>query len=61
MMAAREKVLAACKRNKLAFLEMVEPSNVVSQIEAGVLIGAGRQAREAAEIGRAHSKRPQPW
>ncbi len=61
MLAAREKVLAACKRNQLAFLEMVNPSNVVEQIEAGVRIGAGREGREAAEIGRKHTGRTMPW
>ena len=34
MAAARNKVLAACKANKLAFLEQVTPENVVDQIAA---------------------------
>ena len=61
MVAARERVLAACKANKLAFLEMVTPDNVVEQIERGVMVGAGRQAAAAAEIGRRHTRRPEPW
>lgn len=61
MLAARERVLAACKANKLAFLEMVTPDNVVEQIERGVMVGAGRQAAAAAEIGRRHTRRPEPW
>ena len=61
MVAARERVLAACKANKLAFLEMVTPDNVVEQIAGGVMIGAGRQAAAAAEIGRRHTKRQEPW
>ncbi|HEX8969302.1 MAG TPA: aldolase/citrate lyase family protein [Chloroflexota bacterium] len=61
MQAARTKVLAACKANKLAFLEMVTPENVIDQITAGVMIGAGRQAQAAAEIGRRHTRRPEPW
>ena len=61
MQAARDRVLAACKANGLAFLEMVTPENVVQQIQDGVMIGAGRQAREAAEIGRRHTGRTMPW
>jgi 4-hydroxy-2-oxoheptanedioate aldolase len=61
MMQARERVLAACRANNLAFLEMVTPENVVEQLTAGVMIGAGRQAAAAAEIGRRHSNRPEPW
>ena len=61
MLAARAKVLAACKANKLAFLEQVTPENVAKQIEAGVMVGAGKQAQAAAEIGRRHTNRPQPW
>src|SRR5918911_1066475 len=36
MQAARQRVLAACQANKLAFLEMVTPDNVVDQIAGGV-------------------------
>jgi 4-hydroxy-2-oxoheptanedioate aldolase len=61
MKAARDRVLAACKANKLAFLEQVTPENVVEQIAAGVMVGAGKQAKAAAEIGRRHTKRPEPW
>jgi 4-hydroxy-2-oxoheptanedioate aldolase len=61
MMAARGKVLAACKANRLAFLEMVAPDNVIEQLGAGVMIGAGKHAQQAAEIGRRHSGRTAPW
>lgn len=61
MVDARNRVLAACKANKLAFLEQVTPDNVVQQIADGVMIGAGRNAKAAAEIGRKHTNRPQPW
>src|SRR5919199_343229 len=37
MLAAREKVLAASKANRLAFLETVTPENVVDQIAEGVM------------------------
>jgi 4-hydroxy-2-oxoheptanedioate aldolase len=61
MLAARAKVLAACKANKLAFLEQVTPENVAAQIDAGVMVGAGKQAAAAAEIGRRHTHRQEPW
>ncbi len=61
MRDARNRVLAACKANKLAFLEQVTPENVVDQIANGVMIGAGKNAKAAAEIGRRHTNRPQPW
>jgi len=61
MQQARARVLAACKANNIGFLEMVTPENVVEQIQAGVMVGAGRNAQAAAEIGRAHTKRPKPW
>jgi 4-hydroxy-2-oxoheptanedioate aldolase len=61
MLAARNKVLTACKANKLAFLEQVTPDNVVEQIAAGVMVGAGKQAAAAAQIGRRHTARAEPW
>jgi 4-hydroxy-2-oxoheptanedioate aldolase len=61
MQAARNRVLAACKANKLAFLEQVTPDNVIQQIADGVMVGAGRQAEAAAAIGRKHTRRPEPW
>jgi len=61
MTAARNRVLAACKANNLAFLEQVTPENVVEQIGAGVMVGAGRNAEAAARIGRKHTNRPEPW
>jgi 4-hydroxy-2-oxoheptanedioate aldolase len=61
MRAARDRVLAACKANKLAFLEQVTPENIVDQIGAGVMVGAGKHAAAAAEIGRRYTNRPEPW
>lgn len=58
--AAGDRVLAACKANKLYFLDNVLPENVTSRIEAGVMIGAGRR-RDAAEAGRAYTQRRMPW
>lgn len=59
MLAARARVMAACKAAGLAFLNSVRPENVVERIEEGVRIGAG--PREAAEIGRKHTGRTMPW
>jgi len=61
MQKARDRILQACKANKLAFLEMVTPENVVEQLAAGVMVGAGRGAQQAAEIGRKHTKRTMAW
>jgi 4-hydroxy-2-oxoheptanedioate aldolase len=61
MLAARARVLAACKANRLAFLEMVTPESVVDQLAEGVMIGAGKQAEAAADVGRRHTQRPAPW
>jgi 4-hydroxy-2-oxoheptanedioate aldolase len=56
---ARAKVLAACKKHNIFFLNSVRPNDVVAMIKEGVMIGAGGQ--EAAEIGRKYSKRQMPW
>lgn len=59
MRAARAKVLAACKKNNLAFLNTVRPDDVDKMIDEGVRIGSG--GREAAEKGRKYTKRQMPW
>ena len=59
MKAARARVLAACKKNKLAFLNTVRPNDVEEMIKEGVMIGSGGQ--EAAEKGRKFTKRTMPW
>jgi 4-hydroxy-2-oxoheptanedioate aldolase len=56
MQAAREKVFAACRRHKIAFLEGATPENIAAKIDEGVRVIAGHN-EEAARIGRAHSKR----
>jgi 4-hydroxy-2-oxoheptanedioate aldolase len=61
MLQARGRVLAACKANKLAFLNTVRKGDVVMRIQEGVLIGSGPDGAEAAEIGRKHSGRKMPW
>ena len=59
MRKARARVLAACKANKIFFLNSVRPDTVVREIQDGVMIGSG--GPEAAEIGRKHTKRSMPW
>ncbi len=58
--AAGDRVLAACKKNGVFFLDNVLPDNVIFQIEKGVMIGAGRR-EDSAEVGRKHTKRRMPW
>lgn len=60
MQAARARVLAACKANNLAFLDQVTADNVAERIGEGVLIGSGGKPA-AAEAGRRHTNRPEPW
>jgi 4-hydroxy-2-oxoheptanedioate aldolase len=59
MQAARAKVFAATKVNKIFFLNSMNADNVVDMIKEGVMIGSANQA--AAEIGRKYSKREMPW
>ena len=61
MLAARTQVMAACKAAGLAFLEQVTPENVSNRLDAGIMIASGPRAREAAEIGRKHTRRELPW
>lgn len=59
MKAARARVLAACKANKLAFLNTVRLNDVEDMIREGVMIGSG--GPEIAEKGRKFTKRTMPW
>ena len=61
MLAARARIMAACKTAGLAFLEQITPQNVTSRIGKEVMIGSGPHAREAAEIGRKHTGRKMAW
>ncbi|NWG12229.1 MAG: hypothetical protein HXY20_01705 [Acidobacteria bacterium] len=58
--AAGERVLLACKKNGVFFLDNVLPDNVIDQIKKGVMIGAGRR-QDSAEVGRKFTKRTMPW
>ena len=59
MAEARERVLGACKKHGLAFLEIGTPDNIKTKIDQGVRIIAGHN-EEAAKIGRAYQGRTMP-
>jgi 4-hydroxy-2-oxoheptanedioate aldolase len=59
MRAARARVFAACKANKIFFLNDLNPSNVIDMIKEGVMIGPA--SPETAEIGRKFTKRQMPY
>ena len=59
MQQARARVLAACKANKIFFLNTTRPNDVIEMIREGVMIGSG--SADAAEIGRQYTKRTMPW
>jgi 4-hydroxy-2-oxoheptanedioate aldolase len=59
MVAARAKVFAACKANKIFFLNSMTPDNVIAMIKEGVMVGPASQ--QTAEIGRKYTKRQMPW
>jgi 4-hydroxy-2-oxoheptanedioate aldolase len=59
MVAARAKVLAACKANKIFFLNSMNANNVIDLIKEGVMIGPASQ--QTAEIGRKYTQRQMPW
>ena len=59
MVAARGKVLAACKANHVAFLNTMTVGDVVDMIKEGVMVGPANQ--QTTEIGRKFTKRQMPW
>jgi len=59
MQAARARVFAATKANKVFFLNSMNPMNVIDMIKEGVMVGPANQ--QAAEIGRKFTKRQMPW
>ena len=59
MESARAKVFAACKKNKLAFLEGAIPEKIAASLDEGVRVIAGHNP-ESAKVGRAHQKRSMP-
>jgi 4-hydroxy-2-oxoheptanedioate aldolase len=59
MQKARDRILAACRNNGVAFLQSCTPENVVARIDEGVRVIAGHN-HAAAIRGRAHQKRALP-
>jgi len=59
MKEARARVFAACRKNRVPFLETCAPENIVAKLDEGVRVIAGHR-EETAKIGRAHQKRTMP-
>ena len=59
MLAARARILAACKANKTFFLNTMSPANVIDMIKEGVRIGPANE--QTTEIGRKYTQRQMPW
>ena len=59
MREARERVFAACRKNRVPFLESCSPENIIAKLDEGVRVIAGHR-EETARIGRAHQKRSMP-
>jgi 2-keto-3-deoxy-L-rhamnonate aldolase RhmA len=56
MQAARDKVFVACQRNRIAFLEGCNASNIAARLDEGVRVISGH-SEEMARMGRIHQKR----
>jgi 4-hydroxy-2-oxoheptanedioate aldolase len=59
MIAARAKVLAACKANHIFFLNSLSAKDVVDMIKEGVMVGPA--SAETVAIGRKYTNRPPPF
>jgi 4-hydroxy-2-oxoheptanedioate aldolase len=59
MQAARDRILAACRNNRVAFLQTCTPDNVIARIDEGVRVIAGHSEASATK-GRAYQKRKLP-
>ena len=59
MAEARARVLAACRRHRVAFLETATPETIAAKLDEGVRVIAGHR-EETARIGRAHQRRTMP-
>ena len=59
MKRARDRVFAACRSNRVAFLEVCTPADIRGRLDEGVRVIAGHR-EETAAIGRAHQKRAMP-
>jgi 4-hydroxy-2-oxoheptanedioate aldolase len=59
MREARDRVFAACRKNRVAFLETATSENIVAKLGEGVRVIAGHR-EETAIIGRTHQQRTMP-
>jgi len=59
MVAARARVFAAARANRIFFLNEMTPENAIAMIQEGVMVGAANE--QAAEVGRKYTKRQMPW
>jgi 2-keto-3-deoxy-L-rhamnonate aldolase RhmA len=59
MRMARDRVLAACRNNGVAFLQTCDADNVIARIEEGVRVIAGHSEKTATK-GRAYQRRTLP-
>jgi 4-hydroxy-2-oxoheptanedioate aldolase len=59
MQAARDRVLAACRENGVAFLQSCTADNIITRIDEGVRVVAGH-SEQAATKGRAYQNRAMP-
>jgi 4-hydroxy-2-oxoheptanedioate aldolase len=56
MVEIRNRVLAACQANHIAFLETATPETIQAKIDDGVRVVAGHR-EDTAKVGRAYSRR----
>ena len=59
MQEARDRILAACRKNGVAFLQGCTADNIIARIDEGVRVIAGHSEASAIK-GRAHQKRKMP-
>jgi 4-hydroxy-2-oxoheptanedioate aldolase len=59
MAEARERVLAACRKRNIPFLEGATPENIAAKLDEGVRVIAGHR-EDTARVGRAHQRRTMP-
>ncbi len=59
MQSARDRILAACRKHGVAFLQLCTADNITARIDEGVRVVAGH-SEAAASKGRAHQKRTMP-
>lgn len=56
---ARARIFAACRANRVAFLEACTPDTIAARLDEGVRVIAGG-LEETARVGRAHQRRAMP-